>query len=146
MHTHNKDWEKSSGQASQFNIRSIWAIDRTSAQPRVHLSLLRSNSLKFQPLDVHGTNSSLSRIVSYLKILEVFPFPKSKHSIEKNEKQFKARCKTGNLWMTRPYLTAALIFWYILWFKFWEEKILGKKSTNDKEEALWISNKIIRNM
>jgi hypothetical protein len=26
-------------------------MDRTSAQPQVNLSLLRSNSLKFQPLD-----------------------------------------------------------------------------------------------
>jgi hypothetical protein len=27
-------------------------MDRTSAQPQVNLGLLRSNSLKFQPLDI----------------------------------------------------------------------------------------------
>ncbi len=49
MHTHNRDIEKSSGQATQFNIWTIWAVDRTSAQPQVKLILLRSNALKFQP-------------------------------------------------------------------------------------------------
>ncbi len=46
-------YRKSSGQAILFNIWTIWAMDRTSAQPQVNLSLLRSNSLKFQPLEVH---------------------------------------------------------------------------------------------
>ncbi len=38
-----------SGQATRFNIWAIWAMDRSSAQPQVNLSLLRGNSLKFQP-------------------------------------------------------------------------------------------------
>ncbi len=33
MHTHNRDIEKTSGQATQLNIWLIWAMDRTSAQP-----------------------------------------------------------------------------------------------------------------
>jgi hypothetical protein len=52
MHPHNRGREKGSGQAIQFNIGTIWAMDRTSAQPQVELSLLRSNSLKFQPQNV----------------------------------------------------------------------------------------------
>ncbi len=49
MHTHNRDGEKSSGQATQFSIWTVWATDRTSAQPYVNLSMLSCNSLKFQP-------------------------------------------------------------------------------------------------
>ncbi len=50
-HTHNRDTGKTSGQASQqFNIWTIWSMDRTLAQPQVNLSLMRSNSLKFQPM------------------------------------------------------------------------------------------------
>ncbi len=44
MHTNNMDREKSSGQAIQFNVWTIWAMDRTSAQPQVNLSLLHGNS------------------------------------------------------------------------------------------------------
>ncbi len=40
---------ESLGQAHRFNIWTIGAMDRTSAQPQVKLSLLRSNSSKFQP-------------------------------------------------------------------------------------------------
>ncbi len=47
--TYYGDKEKSSGQANVFNIWTIGAIDRTSAQPKIKLSLLHSNSLKFQP-------------------------------------------------------------------------------------------------
>ncbi len=46
---HSWDREKSSGQAHLFYTRIIGAMDRTSGQPRVKLSWLRSNSLKFQP-------------------------------------------------------------------------------------------------
>jgi|LakMenE18May11ns_1017448.scaffolds.fasta_scaffold9628606_1 hypothetical protein len=42
--THNGDREKSSGQAHLFNIGTKGAMDRTTAQPQVKLSLLRSNS------------------------------------------------------------------------------------------------------
>jgi hypothetical protein len=42
--------EKSSGQATQNYLNHI-SQDRTSAQPQANLSLLRSNSLKFQPLN-----------------------------------------------------------------------------------------------
>ncbi len=38
--------------ANMFNIWTIWAKDRTSAQPQLNLSLLRRNSLKFQPLAI----------------------------------------------------------------------------------------------
>ncbi len=48
--TNNSDIEKTSGQAAQFHIWTIWSMDRTSAQPQVNLSLLRSDSLKFQLL------------------------------------------------------------------------------------------------
>jgi hypothetical protein len=34
---------------SQFNIWTLWCMDITSAESKVNLSLLRSNSLKFQP-------------------------------------------------------------------------------------------------
>jgi hypothetical protein len=57
MHIHSTD--KSSGQTNQFNIWTIWAMDRTSAQPQVNLSLLRSNSLKFQPKGSQGTDQRL---------------------------------------------------------------------------------------
>ncbi len=46
MHTHDRDREKSSGQARLLNIWTIWA----SVQPQVKLNLLRINSLKFLPL------------------------------------------------------------------------------------------------
>ncbi len=49
MHTYNSDIEKSPGRAALFNIWTIWVMDGTSAQPQVNLSLLRSNSFKFQP-------------------------------------------------------------------------------------------------
>jgi hypothetical protein len=49
-HTHYEDREKSPGQATLFNIWTIWAMVRTSAESQVNLSLLRGNSLKFQPL------------------------------------------------------------------------------------------------
>jgi hypothetical protein len=49
MHTHSRDREDSSGQATQFNIWTIRAVDRTSAQPQVNLSVFHNNSLKFQP-------------------------------------------------------------------------------------------------
>ncbi len=39
---HNRDREKSSGQANLFNIWSRWATDRTSAQPQVNLSFRRA--------------------------------------------------------------------------------------------------------
>jgi hypothetical protein len=52
MQTHNRDIKKSSGhEATQFYIWTIWSMNRTSTQPQVNLSLLRCNSLKFQPLD-----------------------------------------------------------------------------------------------
>jgi hypothetical protein len=46
MHTHNREIEKSSGQAAQFIFEKYENIivDRSSAQPRVNLSLLCSNS------------------------------------------------------------------------------------------------------
>ncbi len=50
--THNRDRKKSSGQTILFNIWTIWAMDRGSAQPQVNLSLLCSNSLKLHPLYV----------------------------------------------------------------------------------------------
>ncbi len=45
MHTHNRDIEKTSGQAAQFNMWTLWSMDRTSAQPQVNLSLLHSNEI-----------------------------------------------------------------------------------------------------
>jgi hypothetical protein len=54
MHTHNREIEKTSDQANQFNINNIlYSMDRTLAQPLVILNLLRRNSLKFQPPSVH---------------------------------------------------------------------------------------------
>ncbi len=50
MHTHNRNREKSSGQATQ-NYLNHMSQDRTSAQPQANLSLLRNNSLNFQPLN-----------------------------------------------------------------------------------------------
>ncbi len=47
---YNRNREKSSGQVNLFSIWTIRAMDRTSAKPQVNLSLLRSNSLKFQQL------------------------------------------------------------------------------------------------
>ena len=44
--TRNRDREKSSGQTHLSNIWTIGAMDRTSGQPLVKLSLLRSISLK----------------------------------------------------------------------------------------------------
>jgi hypothetical protein len=48
--THNEDSENSSDQAHLFNIWTIGAMDRTSAQGQVKLSWLRRNSFKFQSL------------------------------------------------------------------------------------------------
>jgi len=53
IHKQKRDTEKTSGQAVQFNIWSIWTMGRTSAQPQLNLSLLRSNIL---------WNSSLQRL------------------------------------------------------------------------------------
>ncbi len=170
MLTHNRDWEKSSGQATQFNIRSIWAIDRTSAQPQVHLSLwicctviLWNSSLWMY---MEQTLSCPKVFLSSKPAAQYWIFPSAlENSIRetfngtefrgfsvfqketfhwKNEKLFKARCKTRNLWMTRPNLTAALIFWYILWFKFWEEKNPWEKINKWQRRAVWLSKKIIR--
>ncbi len=47
--THIIETEKSSGQASQFNIWTIGAMDRTSAQPQVNLTLLRKISAQGNP-------------------------------------------------------------------------------------------------
>ncbi len=60
MHTHHRDREKSSGRPSQFNIWTIWATDRISAQPQVNLSLLCSNSLKVQPQVTCSQGSKLT--------------------------------------------------------------------------------------
>ncbi len=43
MHAHNRDIEKSSGQATQFSIWTIWAMDRTSAQPQVNRAVILWN-------------------------------------------------------------------------------------------------------
>ncbi len=48
--THNEDSENSSDQAHLFNIWTIGAMDRTSAQRQVKLSWLHLNSFKFQSL------------------------------------------------------------------------------------------------
>ncbi len=45
--TCNWDREKSSGQTHLFNVWTLGAMDRTSGQPQVNLSLLRSISLFF---------------------------------------------------------------------------------------------------
>jgi hypothetical protein len=45
MHSHNRDREKGLGQATQFNMSLGQNLSLTSGE----LSLLRSNSLKFQP-------------------------------------------------------------------------------------------------
>ncbi len=55
----NRDREKSSGLTIQFNIWTIWAMDRTWAQPQVNLSLLRSNSFKFQGGGVKTTENKI---------------------------------------------------------------------------------------
>ncbi len=57
--THNGDREKIPSQANPFNICTIGAMDRTSAQTsgQVEFVLLRSNSFKFQSL--HGATKHL---------------------------------------------------------------------------------------
>jgi hypothetical protein len=44
-------------------------MDRTSAQPQVNLSLLRSNSLKFQPLEL-DTHTSVLHTVPIAEVKE----------------------------------------------------------------------------
>ncbi len=51
--TRNRDREKSSGQSHLFNIWTVRAIcmDRTTCQPQVKLSLMRSIFMKIRPQD-----------------------------------------------------------------------------------------------
>ncbi len=51
LRTHNREREKSSGQTTQFNIWTIWAMDRTLVKPQVNLRLLRSNSFEIPASD-----------------------------------------------------------------------------------------------
>ncbi len=75
MHTHNRDREKSSGQATQFNI---WATDRNSAQPQVNLSfcpvILRNSSLWIQLIGVMTT----------IALVFTFSNPSRRHSMVKD--------------------------------------------------------------
>jgi hypothetical protein len=54
-----KNWEQSSGQAHLINIWTMEAIDRTSDQPQVKLTLLRRYFYPIWPMDSSYTKNDL---------------------------------------------------------------------------------------
>ncbi len=102
LHTHNRDREKSSGQATQFNIWTIWAMDRTSVQPQVILIFLCSNSVIFQPLDpAHRCNDDHCLVLYFFQ-----PLTSSLHGVGFSKK----RHGTLEYWSGSHR---------IVWFKWW---------------------------